>query len=940
MKKRLPLMLLSGALLTLGLTSTALTSCGKEPQQETKIVINGVSIKDLEGEDVDTDVFDNSEINLKAVVDTDSKEAKAKKVSWKIDDASKDFAGITSSGTLTIDNIHSGTKEIIVTATSQIDETKFASITLNVKHSLIDLNRSTDLDTEDYYSEGRLKQSDPTSNTSMIFADVYSNKWYVEAEIRLTSFDETDSYPKLGIMTGTNQYGAWQDTKNPYAFFFLDTAEPNKNNEWANASFVSNTEGYGDWDWAGSGSNYVTLTPSYKKNEYFKLGVLRNGTDYYFYYGNSSDDYKSFKAYKHISWNEVGSEDSSYAWIGGFKTASESKNFRALEGDAVDSLFNTEPTKLTLTKSSEMLKSNSSYQLDVNSDVLVFDRTKLKYSTSDESVAIVDEHGLVTTKEVEGTKEATITVTYGEGEKAITTTFKVLVSDDPANYVVLDGKMDDGIYTETVKNNKFTLRHNNVADDTFHIDFYATRNYNGVYIFADYYVDELKTSNNPGNWWEFDNFEAYIGTEKDVSASGQRWASVTSGTKANYDGRFVSDDLNTEEGKPHNFHFEVFLDYASIGAGINIDTPLTFRVGSNPVGKIGWTPCSWMDSKDPADYLKITKDGFNKYFAEAEYCSEGHTYGEWIVDTKETCKTDGEKHHVCKYCGHSETETIPSIKGEHVYNESDLKVTKEATCLNEGIAEATCTVCGDKFNVSLPIDIDHHEGTYTDGEWSCCHNRLEKTVNFNYPAAQDWKARNYALGVLSSNSDWTITTDIDMVRTNGNSDAARGWAGQIEVADDDGNFTDKDDNKWVFRQDWWGWGHYNPANGENYADDAVNREGNCGGGNFDAPGTFTFDDYKGSVLDNCNLKQTYSYSATTGKVKVVTIVTALEGSLKGKQLTITYESLAFPKGKNMLVAFGMLFQMEGTHTIKSVKITGDVVEGPHALDNTVGLVTE
>lgn len=40
----------------------------------------------------------------------------------------------------------------------------------------------------------------------------------------------------------------------------------------------------------------------------------------------------------------------------------------------------------------------------------------------------------------------------------------------------------------------------------------------------------------------------------------------------------------------------------------------------------------------------------------------------------------------------------------------------------------------------------------------------------------------------------------------------------------------------------------------------------------------------------------------------------------------------------MEVCFGMLFQMEGTHTINSVKITGNMVEGPHAKTDAVGLV--
>lgn len=124
---------------------------------------------------------------------------------------------------------------------------------------------------------------------------------------------------------------------------------------------------------------------------------------------------------------------------------------------------------------------------------------------------------------------------------------------------------------------------------------------------------------------------------------------------------------------------------------------------------------------------------------------------------------------------------------------------------------------------------------------------------------------------MQNDADWTVEVDVDMVRTNGEKDAARGWAGQIQVENDDGTFDDKDAHKWCWRQDWWGWGYYNLAPGADQS--VVNKEGNCGVWDESAFDN-GFNDYKDSVLDNCNLKQTISYSHETGVVTIVTIVTA------------------------------------------------------------------
>ena len=57
-------------------------------------------------------------------------------------------------------------------------------------------------------------------------------------------------------------------------------------------------------------------------------------------------------------------------------------------------------------------------------------------------------------------------------------------------------------------------------------------------------------------------------------------------------------------------------------------------------------------------------------------------------------------------CGESKPESAQAIqKTEHNYR--DWKVTKEATCIEEGSKEKTCSVCGDKVTETIPIGDNH-----------------------------------------------------------------------------------------------------------------------------------------------------------------------------------------------------------------------------------------
>lgn len=68
-----------------------------------------------------------------------------------------------------------------------------------------------------------------------------------------------------------------------------------------------------------------------------------------------------------------------------------------------------------------------------------------------------------------------------------------------------------------------------------------------------------------------------------------------------------------------------------------------------------------------------------------------HTWGDWKVTKKATCKANGTQTRTCTGCGKEETESIPKSSA-HKFG--DWEVTKEATCTKDGKEKCYCTVCG------------------------------------------------------------------------------------------------------------------------------------------------------------------------------------------------------------------------------------------------------
>lgn len=83
-------------------------------------------------------------------------------------------------------------------------------------------------------------------------------------------------------------------------------------------------------------------------------------------------------------------------------------------------------------------------------------------------------------------------------------------------------------------------------------------------------------------------------------------------------------------------------------------------------------------------------------------CGCNHEYDGGKVTKEATCQEEGIKTYTCKLCNKEKTETIPLA--EHTYDSG--KVTKEATFTEEGLKTFTCKNCGDSYTEAIPVRED------------------------------------------------------------------------------------------------------------------------------------------------------------------------------------------------------------------------------------------
>lgn len=860
MKKKLPIFALS-ALLLVGIAScgnkTDNTTSGDDPASVVQpstdvdqpsngtsndpvsvaptITVDSVTISGDETASVDLNVLGGTKTKLKATV---SGSQSGLKVNWSSSDES---VATVANGVVKFANV-AESKQVTITATSRDDETKSASLTFSVATSPFDLTKShaTNLDTSVFFEEGIISHGVGQDN-ALVFNNIYGTKFYVEATISLDETADPNGYPKYGIMTGTSDEGYHTDAASGIKtlFYYVDSQDNSKNSGWTALGLVGQNDELSDWNWGKQVANFnVSNDHKVEMETEFRMGLLRDGEDYYCFAGKDDE----LVAYKHGTYSKIGADEATYAWLGGFNTAASVSNVVALSGDEVDAMY-AEPTVLKVSANDAVVFLEESYQINVSTDRVNFDKNKVTFESSDTELLTVDAKGLVTANATK-TGNATVTVSYGELSQEI----KFLVTDDPAEKVVIDGRMDDALWSENVKGNKMTLKLNGEGE---HIDFYASRNQQGIYVFADYYVAKQKNGNAHNDWWENDNYESYIHGENGscitsiggASPAGQIWHSGNNTSIVDKFARTISD--KDETTGLYHITFESFMSYGTFPEGTNKDTILGLRWGANPDS--GWRNCAWWGSNTIGEFAKITVDGlvFHNAELEAHYCPTGeHNWSSWYSLVDKTCLEDGQSERYCKACGKRE-QKVDESDGEHTYwtkyDGEHLEIITDSTCKTNGSYKTSCKNCGEKLdtvytdlplyhvsNLNQNLESTKHEGHWVadeedvyGGYWDCCGtSHKEPILNETKKNDAGWENRSYwtelatgLVGDFEFNAEYEFTTGMGWGKTDGNQ-----WQHALFVV------TDGDTSHWangaaygdnaMFRMDWCGFLHDRNGDGK------------------------------------------------------------------------------------------------------------------------------
>ena len=758
----------------------------EEGQKEDTPAVSKVTISGAD----ETNVLDGTRVSLKATVS--GEEGVSQKVTWATSD---NTVATVTNGVVNFLKV-SEEKEVKISAASVDDPSKKAEVAFTVTHSPFDLKNSRgNPDTSCYIDEGKFIVEDP-QDVALIYSDIYDTRWYAEATITITELDKTDQWPKFGIMASERDDGFWVHEQSKQLFFYADT--PSAQTTWNNLNVVPENADATDWAWAGQLGGGAA-TPAMKLGEPFKMGFMRDGSKFYTFYGKATDI--TLGLVSAVEYDHFG-ENPNYVWVGGWKSAVEVADPKCLVGDEIDALYEV-PEGMSIKATEETVYLGNTYQIEVNTEGL-WDRNKLEFTSDNEEIATVDEKGLVTAN---STTAGTAHITVGLKGTEVSTTFTLNVTDDLLYNVVLDGEMNDLIWSETVKTNAYLLKKN----DNYYVKIYGAKNSRGLYLFMDYVVAE-KANCNPNEWWTWENVEFRL-ADDNKTWSGQYWVSSMNG------GSFVSVGSGEkaeavyykalEQGTDNLYHgaFEMFVPFGDDCVTKDQATYACF--GWAP--KTGWyNGYNWYAGINE-NTLNITANGFAH---DGTSCSEGHSYGAWVVDVAATCSYEGSRHRDCTFCGHRETEVLPIDPDAHVFDYEHATQTVVPDCMHTGIGTAVCTLCGAEENTVLPKDYTNH----TDADYPSTHSYCHDCGIGSHLTNPAGDAYNHNFGGWDNKSTWTdfgiwggdLKLEVEFHMDGclgGNPDDAGSccWRTVLPVLYDNGYDAGTHKVDKVFRMDWFGW---------------------------------------------------------------------------------------------------------------------------------------
>lgn len=370
-----------------------ITSCDKPKD----LGIDSVLIK--QGEHLD--VYDNTSLKLDVVVNGSSDDLS---VTW----TSNSLFAVVSDGYVSFEFVDYP-RDVIITATSNQDKSKSDSISITIHHSPIYIKESFGF--TDYTRFFSNNEIDVKDNFGLFFGESFAKKWYIETTIEIKNI--IDEGAKIGLMAGSTPV-TW-NSNSVNMFYYLDLDEMNL------FSVCGQNDKYSDWDFENKYSSF-NVTEKIQENTKFKMGLLRDGANYYMYFAPSEDD--EMKCFAHVVYTHLAPCQEAYAWIGGWGADLTVSNFKILMGTAADEKY-VEPSYIIVQDDFEITHGER-IRLYITSDVMNFNRGNLEYISENPEILTINERGVVTVEDVNETIVIKVTVKYNDFVDEIMVTVKPL----------------------------------------------------------------------------------------------------------------------------------------------------------------------------------------------------------------------------------------------------------------------------------------------------------------------------------------------------------------------------------------------------------------------------------------------------------------------------------------------------------------------------------
>lgn len=154
------------------------------------------------------------------------------------------------------------------------------------------------------------------------------------------------------------------------------------------------------------------------------------------------------------------------------------------------------------------------------------------------------------------------------------------------------------------------------------------------------------------------------------------------------------------------------------------------------------------------EWNKINGIKTSGFLSKTIHYHEAHTMSDWTVDSKATCKAEGEQSRYCTYdCGYTETATIPVA----AHAMGNWYTAKNPTCTAKGQSKRDCTYgCGTSETKDISAT-GHKDGNPYDGYCDICGAETDAVENCSCNCHKDgfmgfiWKIISFFQKLFKTN---------------------------------------------------------------------------------------------------------------------------------------------------------------------------------------------